>query len=159
MCDKLKYRLPGKGEIVKKGRFFKLENVSSYQGFLVSNFDQSQYYGFEEGGFDLIENPQREPYCISKDEYLLSGKKLVENLNSSDLDKVILSRVLKQECNSSPSAIYSKLVHEYPSAFVYQIESARGGNGWGATPESLVQSNLDTISTVSLAGTKSANDE
>ena len=161
MFDKLTYRNPGESVVNKRGHFYELTDVSNYNGFLISNFDQSKYYGFKEEeellNKSILATP--EPFCISKEGYLEMGNELLNELKNKHLDKVILSRVL---CFSEPfdqELVFDKLERQYASAFVYKVESSIFGTWMGATPELLLEEKGGEVSLVSLAGTKSADDD
>lgn len=158
MSDSLTYRIPGKKSVSKTGRFIELKDIQSYDGFLISNFNQSMYYGFEEGAFEEQSSDYKRPVSVSKQEYMTAGESLLNDLKAGHVEKAILSRVKKHKGVLNKSQLFQNLEETYPEAFVYEIESSLFGNWIGATPEVLLQSVNSDVSLVSLAGTKSSDD-
>lgn len=84
----------------------------------------------------------------------------IEALRKGELNKVVLSRTLHAKTDHKPTIIFKRLLHAYPTAFVYCWFHPKKGLWLGATPEGLLKSQGYNIKTVALAGTKPAfNDE
>ncbi len=81
--------------------------------------------------------------------------KAVECIKTSNLEKVVLSQVLKKPLETDPVELFKRLLLHYPSAFVYLWYHPKVGMWLGATPETLMQMKGTTFQTMSLAGTKS----
>ena len=95
-------------------------------------------------------------YFISKDEYLKDIKKTIDEIKSTKLAKVIVSRLIPfQRKNESVGEVYLQLFQQTPNAFVYLVNLPKAGLWMGATPEILLKSEGKTLETVSLAGTQS----
>jgi isochorismate synthase len=113
----------------------------------------------------LKKNDENENTCllpeeISKDEYLILLRKIVDHIHEGTFEKVVPSRVkiVKGDYVSRLGLIFSLLCTAYPNAFVYIFNS--GNHLWmGATPEPLLLAMNGTMQTVSLAGTRSFSEE
>jgi isochorismate synthase len=81
-------------------------------------------------------------------------QKGVEMIQNSDIEKIILSR--KEEIISEvrPLVLFERLRLNYPTAFVYLWYHPKVGMWAGATPETLVHLKGNTVTTMSLAGTR-----
>jgi isochorismate synthase len=90
------------------------------------------------------------------DYYVDMIAKAVNDIRSGDMHKVVLSRNRQVELPADFNVLHylDRLTKKYPGAFVYLLCSPELGTWAGATPELLLESEGDHISTVSLAGTK-----
>ncbi len=87
-------------------------------------------------------------------------KRLIEEgiqaIASGNFKKVVLSR--KEETSQfeflNPLLLFQRLLHNYPTAFVYYWYHPKVGVWLGATPETLLHSKNNEILTMSLAGTQ-----
>lgn len=98
---------------------------------------------------------------ISKEEYLLQAHKLIGKLKKGDFKKVVLSRAIHNNSYNIHHApfIFNQLTQTYPHAFVSVFHIPGHGIWLGATPETLLKSDEKSIQTMSLAATKSANQQ
>lgn len=94
----------------------------------------------------------------SKEEYIEMVQKMVDLLNTTDVKKVVCARNQKITCSHQVVDWFSSLVVNYPNANVYFFNHPLTGAWLGATPETLIQSERETIKTMSLAGTKVSSD-
>jgi isochorismate synthase len=95
------------------------------------------------------------PEEISKEEYLVLVRKIVDQIHEGIFEKVVPSRVKIVNGNyvSKLGLIFELLCTSYPNAFAYVFNST--GLCWmGATPEPLLLVKNGTMQTVSLAGTR-----
>lgn len=163
MIESLKYRIPGNSTIELEGSFSALQSWNNFNGFVFSNFEGTEFYGFSTENVAVKKTSTvypKLPFIISKDVYLKDAKDLIEQLRSKKMDKVILSRVKKVNLDElSQDDVYQRLLEKYPAAFVYSIKSNIVGNWVGATPERLINCKDRIGKTVSLAGTKLSSDE
>lgn len=156
--------------------FHDLKSMANYQkeGFVFAPFfvDEDQPIWFLEADdkveevSNLIEDfieqlPDRdlnwkiEIDSTSKREYTESFEKLMQALNSSKLDKVILSKIIaKPNTGESVFNLFSRLSEAYPRAFTYLIHMPSGEIWLGATPELLLKQDENGIQTMALAGTQ-----
>lgn len=86
-------------------------------------------------------------------------KQLIEkgiNALNSDFKKVVLSRKeqLRLIEDSNCFDMFHRILHQYPNAFTYLWYHPNVGMWLGATPESLMNINNSTISTMALAATQ-----
>ena len=127
-------------------------------GFVISNFLGTKFYGFTENQ-ELSKIDSTNPFCISKEDYLIQATSFVNQLKSKKIDKAVLSRIKKvEDVKISPIELFHKLCTTYPDAFCYYIESEILGNWVGATPEKLIHGSKMLASTMALAGTKQSDD-
>lgn len=97
----------------------------------------------------------------SRDEYTQQVEALQQDIAAGPLDKVVLSRISLESKPEgfNPSAFFMALQQSYPDAFVFMLYISDTGLWFGATPEPLLQVQGNTVSTVSLAGTRSYHPE
>lgn len=122
-------------------------------GFVVSNFDKSEAFVFEEGGTSMLKDDFQKPTCYSEEVYLEKAERFIVEIRNEGLSKAIFSRVKLHQSNQSAEDFFAELNAAYPSAFVYLISSELFGTWIGATPEALISCNRDRGETVALAGT------
>ncbi|MBT7849992.1 MAG: chorismate-binding protein [Formosa sp.] len=81
--------------------------------------------------------------------------KAIDEINATDLEKVVLSREFKFNLEfSNPLDIFKKLAQNYISAFTYCWFHPETGFWLGASPESLLKVEGKIVSTMALAGTQ-----
>lgn len=160
MSDLLKYRFPKKEKQQKQGGFVFLESLGGFEGFVVKAFIGSTYFGFIEleGSLESYSTSGIKPTCYSKSEYLGLANQYIKELENENVSKAILSRVKKVDFTLNPESYFDALCEKYPTAFVYLISSKEFGTWIGATPEVLVSIENRIGKTMSLAGTRPAND-
>lgn len=155
----LLYRFPGQDIVSKKGCF---KNVQEFviKGFVIIDFNnQSKYYFLEsEESFTYIPKHQP-PFCISKEAYLGQAAQIVSLLKESSMDKLVYSRIKSAYLAISGSELFHRLETSYPNAFVYYFKDPLLGEWIGATPEVLIKGTNQSFESMSLAGTKKAEDE
>lgn len=157
---KLSYRFPN-GEIQHKvGAFKLLDDPSSFDGFLVSNFEGTASYGFFENAVDEHVKQVNKPIVISESAYLDLAHEFIHYLQDHTIGKAILSRVKEVAFSEEQQFfLFQKLADAYPNAFCYAFDSPLLGKWIGASPEILVDIVSGEGKTMSLAGTKPATDE
>lgn len=159
MAYRLKYSLPFEGVIEKLGAFTPIEFSQVKEGFIVSNFDKSKAFVFQEGGISLSSLPSEIPECYSREAYLQKAEKFIQEIQTNGLSKAIFSRIKSHTSKKSVDEVFDALQKAYPSAFVYLISSELFGTWIGATPETLISCEGGKGQTISLAGTKRADDD
>ena len=75
------------------------------------------------------------------------------------MDKLVYSRVKSASISISGSELFNRLEASYPNAFVYYFQDPMLGEWIGATPEVLIKGANNSFESMSLAGTKKAEDE
>ena len=153
------YRTPSTEIQQFSGQFKKVGSFIGEKGFILSSFDKTQKFIFEEqevkGDFyfnsfnDKIQN---------KEEYLISGTQFLNKIKTRKLSKAIFSRIKEVPTGNEPEAIFQELCDTYPTAFVYLISSSLFGTWIGASPEVLINIENGVGKTVALAGTKPTSD-
>jgi isochorismate synthase len=98
-----------------------------------------------------------EPVITERDEYLDQVKTIKESISRGSFQKTVLSRIkrIEGDYTSKITKIFEMACERHPNAFVFIFKS--DSHFWlGASPEPLLRLSADTISTVSLAGTRPA---
>ncbi len=101
---------------------------------------------------DHLINPRR---IISKREYLSLFNQMITEIESTLVEKVVLSRVLNVDGVKPQRGIeiFIELCRKYPSAFISFFYSPKVGLWIGATPETLMARKSNRCIIASLAGT------
>jgi isochorismate synthase len=97
-------------------------------------------------------------HCKNEEEYSKMIEGAIKEISSGDLQKVVLTRLknITAGTGKNPLKVFYKLCTEHPSAFV-SLVYIPGSVLWiTASPELLISANGNDIKTVSLAGTKPA---
>lgn len=154
MSDILTYRIPEKEIIRLNGTFEKVQQFEGMTGFIVTSFDKSQKYHFEENKEPAsINYSSKTPVCYSKSEYNELASIFLNQLKEKKISKAIFSRIKAVPITMEPLELFNQLCLAYPNAFVYFISSPLFGTWIGASPETLIESTGKSAKTVSLAGT------
>lgn len=157
MIGSLKYRLPGKAPVVQEGDFVAIASLNDFNGFVVSDFDQSSLYGFKAGYSSDSVREFEAPFSYNHDDYIAKIDRCIREIQLGNLEKVIFSRIKKVSITSS--SVFDDLCRAYPNAFVYELKSNVLGHWTGATPELLLDKKGTMQTLIALAGTKLANDD
>lgn len=88
------------------------------------------------------------------EKHLQLVQKGVDVIQNSDIQKIVLSRKEEIDSQRHPLLIFENLRDAYPTAFVYLWYHPKVGMWAGATPETLVNAKGNSITTMSLAGTR-----
>ncbi len=174
------YRKPVTSEIVHiTGKARVVDNNKEWlnqKGFVIAPFDNSKYdtlfidtirsvhvhteYEITELFNDGLKLPLRKDLGdawreISKREYLSLFRQMKREIESTSLEKVVLSRVLNIEGIKPQQGIdmFIELCRKYPNAFISFFYSPGIGLWLGATPETLMLHKDDRCRIASLAGT------
>lgn len=174
------YRLPEALEPVTciGGKFLELAETHdgpSTKGFFVAPFETSPEnpYLFYQAGKTLRGwspeyfeesmpvNPKVETQAdfvfksIDFQEYLHQADHMVKKLKSGAIQKVVLSRVIKEALPEKfhTGLFFESLCQKYPGAFVYLFNDGHGQCWAGASPEALLEVEKGKGKTMSLAGT------
>lgn len=154
-----------------------LSNLPSKEGFLIAPFEQGagrkNYFirpdivirePVDETEMNMIRSLNNgmvngishdTPPEISKKDYIEQVNQTIENIRAGNFDKVVLSRVklIEGRFMQDLSSIFEHQCNSHPNALVYVFRIK--GHCWtGATPEPLMCSRGNELSTVSLAGTR-----
>lgn len=93
---------------------------------------------------------------FDKEFHLELVQKGIQQIKEGDFDKVVLSRKLEVESLEDPLKIFKRVLSTYNSAFCYLWYHPKVGMWLGATPEILLRTENNSLTTMSLAGTYSA---
>lgn len=144
----------------------RLINDFSESGFVFAPFDHSKdsYYIPFEGStilelenlaVEVLSNTSSLNEVESSDNHFNRVSKAITEINSTDLEKVVLSKEFKFSMEvTNPIEIFKKLSQNYPSAFTYCWFHPQTGFWFGASPESLLKLEGKSLSTMALAGTQ-----
>ena len=126
---------------------------------LIIPYNKSIQTLFEEShiaGIDRVDNKNAiVPLDTQKASHIALVEKGIATITEEVLKKVVLSR--KQEVSvrqDAPEILFLKLMDRYPDAMVYLWFHPETGIWLGATPETLLQTDARSFSTMALAGTQ-----
>jgi len=154
-----------------------LVDIDSSSGFIIADFNsaQSGIASIIVPDFVLLENENTERIinylsvlpdigdfcfseniCISKDKYLDTAEYLISKLKDGELQKVVLSRVVKKDLEKEIdlSKLIQLLKDEYKNAFVYLFHLPKVGTWCGASPETFFKTIDSSINIDALAATR-----
>jgi len=138
------------------------------KGFVMSAFQDERLTHFisqENADFIEIDLNTRELQLLneayqihsSPDEASVYQNKIqsvVDYLATSEVQKIVYSRVVEVESKQSPFQAFENLLQLYPDAFTYLWYHPKLGTWLGATPESLLHLQRNQLQTMALAGTQ-----
>jgi isochorismate synthase len=154
----LYYRFPGQAVSSKNGQFIKVQE-SDIKGFILSHFNNQERYLFKESNDSpSVRMNHNSPFTITKEEYLVQAREVITLLQESTLKKLVYSRVKTEKISISGKVLFERLEAAYPNAFVYYFQDPVLGEWIGATPEILIKGMNNSFVSMSLAGTKKADD-
>ncbi len=161
------YRLAG------ESKTFFIEGVSMEgvnEGFVFSDFNNKKTFSISPeivkeldtaNSDDLLFNSNQTTSWESstQDDYEFGFVIIQNEIEHKKINKAILSK--KKVYGEAPNAIelFKKLEKAYPKAHVFLTETPEGILWIGATPETLITKSDDDFETMSLAGTKSENED
>lgn len=104
----------------------------------------------------FITNNNTECFSTTKEQYILTVKKAIEAIKTSNLNKVIVSRIQsgKVDYSFNPFDVFTYLCDNNDNAFVYVAFHPDFGIWMGATPELLIEVNESDVNVVAMAGTQ-----
>lgn len=80
--------------------------------------------------------------------------KAVSKIKKGTFEKVVVSRRIETSCTTNPLDLFQQLLDKYTATFCYLWYHPKVGMWMGATPEILLQTNGQRLTTMSLAGTQ-----
>ena len=89
-----------------------------------------------------------------KASYIHLVEKAIDGITKGRFQKVVLSRRLEIDLETSPLNLFQRLLASYPNAFCYLWYHPKVGIWCGATPEILLRQRNSQLTTMSLAGTQ-----
>lgn len=102
-----------------------------------------------------IEFESGDDYVDAQKEFHLNlVQKGITEIKANTFKKVVLSRVLEVKCETAPLALFQNLLDKYSNAFCYLWHHPKVGTWLGATPEILLRTENQRLTTMSLAGTQ-----
>lgn len=154
----LLYRFPDQ-QIVSKNGFFKEVQDAHIEGFLISDFNNQIQYIFEESDpLKYSKSEKQTPFIISKEAYLEQAKVIISHLKQNTLEKLVYSRIKSSPIEITGLSLFHTLEAAYPNALVYYFQDPKLGQWIGATPEILLKGKNTQFESMSLAGTKKADE-
>lgn len=166
------YRMPGEQEL-----HFGAQIIDQHtpMGFYIRPFRESPdspttYISAQFDAAKFLRLPtstltQRSTHNVSnigtlKEQYMEQAHNLIARMCSGELRKVVLSRTICGKCNGVDWAnVFSLLTASNPNAFVFIFNTETTGTWLGASPECYLSYSARKISTMALAGTRSAGAE
>ena len=144
-----------------------IDDIDNNKGFLFMPFDLNKY-GYllkpkitTETKFHLKVNNKRtreisiKEFSSKKNSYIKFINETIDNIHSSELEKVVCSSVFNVKLNSESCIEYfKKLIQLNHDAFCYLFYHPDTGVWIGASPEKLLNLNNNVVTTFALAATK-----
>ncbi|WP_350288720.1 isochorismate synthase [uncultured Croceitalea sp.] len=96
---------------------------------------------------------------IGREPYLELINKAIKRIGDRELKKVVVSRKITTQTQKNAFELFEQLLNVYPNAFKYLWFHPKVGMWLGATPETLLKVNKNSLTTTSLAGTLPAIDD
>jgi isochorismate synthase len=160
MGDVLHYRLPNQEKVELTGFFKEVTAEIPENSFIVSDFQGTTWYSFVPSSSNSIfHSDNKLPLIISKENYIHQASEIVQELNTTALEKVVYSRIKEAQIKTTNyKQLFDELCDRYPSTLVYLISSPKFGTWMGASPEQLIVIENGNGSTTALAGTKKSDD-
>ena len=144
-----------------------MDDINNKKGFLFMPFDLNEDGYFlipkitTETQFHLQVNNNKihevstKDFSSKKNSYIKFINETIDNINSSELKKVVCSSVFNVKLNSKSYIEYfKKLIQLNHDAFCYLFYHPEIGIWIGASPEKLLNLNNDVVTTFALAATK-----
>ena len=105
--------------------------------------------------FEFRTHRQCKTTPTSKSEYLDLAESVIDRMNATSLEKIVLSRTHHVPNHDTDLfELFDNLMSTYPNAFVYLYNIPGQGAWMGATPEILIEEDPNYITTVALAATQ-----
>ena len=118
-------------------------------------FEPSNVIELEQQDFDVSSKPTSLHSIEPNSDHSKLVSKAIDEINATELEKVVLSREFKFNLErSNPLEVFKNLVQNYPSAFSYCWFHPQTGFWLGASPESLLKLEGRSVSSMALAGTQ-----
>ncbi len=144
---------------MRYGAFEEVNTTVFSAGFVVRPFQSETYYRFVEfQAASAYSFRDSKAVVYLKEEYIRRASAFRDEIQKTEVDKGIFSRIKRVEVKADPLRFYEALVKTYPNAFVYLISSPLFGTWVGASPEILLTNSEGNGNTVALAGTKRTSD-
>ncbi len=166
VTDYLAYRFPGHEIVQNLGRFSILEKVTpDLNSFVISDFRSENLYQFHPdnlSGKALSDwhYSNNFPEVIDYPKYMRNAELFLKAMNELGMKKAVFSRVKKIDfLKDDTFTFFKNLCEKYPKAFVYLASSPLFGTWLGASPEILLEIHGQNVFTMSLAGTKSIENQ
>jgi len=130
---------------------WQIQNLITAQFNVKDPFEKLERLVFYHNSVDTVSTP-KEDYCKLVEDILIeiAGQKLVKAVPAR-------TKYIESTKPFDPFPFYKSLLETYPNAFVYIISTPDTGTWIGCTPELLLKAKGDSIMTLSLAGTRKAN--
>ncbi|MBI9033947.1 MAG: chorismate-binding protein [Bacteroidales bacterium] len=121
----------------------------------VENMNLSSDHLFSKGDLE-IEFEKEDDYKS----YFKRISKFISEMNADKIQKAILSRIhIRYKRLDNPLHLLVNLAKKYPQAFVYLVHIPGKETWMGASPETLIKLDNDRLQTVSVAATKSVDED
>ena len=178
------YRMPGEKQsvvLMQKNRevaLFDFDELENQKGFVIAPYEsyadgkafllQPSFISRNESGQkqvldflnqipdNVIQFSDKEIHISEEDFYLDQVERMINQMKSGRLNKVVLSRIMIKKLlpEFDIDLFFEQLCRQYPKAFIYIFHLPGKGVWAGATPETLLQKHGDYFETMALAGTQ-----
>ena len=107
-------------------------------------------------GWHTMSPGARQPHVATEAEYRHLVERAIQTICTTPVEKIVTSRATQVPlpASFSPMTVFRRLCRRYPHAFVSLVSIPEVGTWIGATPETLLSLDSETIYTVALAGTQ-----
>jgi len=146
------------------GRWVQTSELPEHHFFIADSQGQFFWKFIEEEALDWdhfpdLDLPAFNLACIEESDYLESAKRIVEELQNGPVQKVVLSRILKEPFDARQlKSVFLELAQRYPDNLTSFFFHPEMGCWLGSTPETLVRGTYPDLQTMSLAGSLKADD-
>jgi isochorismate synthase len=148
-CDKNSYVIE---DFTESGFVFAPFNQGSKTYYIPA--DKSTFLELDKSEFE-VSGLSAKPETSQTSTHADLVTKAIDEINSTDLQKVVLSRFIKVKLEEqNPLHIFKKLAAKYTTAFSYCWYHPQTGFWLGASPECLLKLNGRSLTTMALAGTQ-----
>jgi len=142
-------------------KIIKNENDLPDNSFIMSDFSGDKVY-FIEGKKQLLKvnvsifnDIEDEEKITDRNTYNKLAHFFIKKCNSNELDKIILSRIVKQTHGCKDFfPVFKRLINNHKYAFSYILSNPRYGMWMGGSPEILIKGKDQEFSTIALAGSQ-----
>lgn len=136
----------------EKGFVFSAFNGNKHIILPIDEFLQSTYLPVPKQETRL--NFDEKKLTEDKEYHISLVAKAVEEIKKGTFEKVVVSRRIETFCNTNPLDLFQQLLNKYTATFCYLWYHPKVGLWMGATPEILLKTEGQNLTTMSLAGTQ-----
>lgn len=151
--------------ILQKDNVLHYTNSFEEKGFVFSDFSGDKHIILNSDEFlkstylpvskqETKVNYEEDKLIEDKEFHLKLVAKAVQEIKKETFEKVVVSRRIETSCETNPFELYKQLLNKYTTTFCYLWYHPKVGLWMGATPEILLKTDSQRLTTMSLAGTQ-----